>query len=151
MYILFLPGNKHLYCAYYAQALFQGFCYFTNKETETRETNFYVTCPRSHRKHRSKDFHPGSLVSELNLLSFHRYFLYQINTIFTGQLASLVAQGVKKLPAMQKTRFEPQVGKIPWRWNGCPLQYSCLVNPTDREAWRATVHGVTKSQTQLSD
>ena len=61
----------------------------------------------SHRKHQSKDFHPGSLVSELNSLSFHCYFLYQINTIFIGQLASLVAQRVKKLPAMQKTRFEP--------------------------------------------
>ena len=31
-----------------------------------------------------------------------------------------------------------------------PLQYSCLENPMDRGAWRATVHGVTKSQTQLS-
>ena len=28
-----------------------------------------------------------------------------------------------------------------------PLQYSCLGNPMDREAWRATVHGVAKSQT----
>ena len=32
-----------------------------------------------------------------------------------------------------------------------PLQYSCLENPMDRGAWRATVHGVEKSQTQLSD
>ena len=31
------------------------------------------------------------------------------------------------------------------------FQYSCLENPMDREAWRATVHGVTKSQTWLSD
>ena len=31
--------------------------------------------------------------------------------------------------------------------NGNPLRYSCLENPTDRGAWRATVHGVTKSQT----
>ena len=31
-----------------------------------------------------------------------------------------------------------------------PLRYSCLKNTTDRESWRATVHGVTKSQTQLS-
>ena len=99
---------------------FKGFVFFTNKETETRETNFYVTCPRSHRKHQSKDFHPGSLVSELNSLSFHHYFLYQINTIFIGQLASLVAQRVKKLPEMQMTRFEPQLGKIPWRWEWLP-------------------------------
>ena len=34
--------------------------------------------------------------------------------------------------------------------NGTPLQYSCLENPMDRGAWWATVHGVTKSQTQLS-
>ena len=32
---------------------------------------------------------------------------------------------------------------------GNPLQYSCWENPMDREAWWATVHGVTKSQTQL--
>ena len=35
--------------------------------------------------------------------------------------------------------------------NGTPLQYSCLENPMDRGAWWATVHGVAKSQTQLSD
>ena len=35
--------------------------------------------------------------------------------------------------------------------NGNPLQYSCLDNPTDRGAWWATVHGITKSQTQLSN
>ena len=34
--------------------------------------------------------------------------------------------------------------------NGNPLQYSCLENSMDREAWRATVHGVTKSQTRPS-
>ena len=33
---------------------------------------------------------------------------------------------------------------------GNPLQYSCLENPMDRGGWWATVHGVTKSQTQLS-
>ena len=34
--------------------------------------------------------------------------------------------------------------------NSNPLQYSCLENPMDRGAWQATVHGVAKSQTQLS-
>ena len=34
---------------------------------------------------------------------------------------------------------------------GTPLQYSCLENPMDRGAWWATVHGVAKSQTRLSD
>ena len=35
--------------------------------------------------------------------------------------------------------------------NGNPLQYSCLGNSMDREVWQATVHGVARSQTQLSD
>ena len=35
--------------------------------------------------------------------------------------------------------------------NGTPLQYSCLENPMDGGAWCATVRGVTKSRTQLSD
>ena len=35
--------------------------------------------------------------------------------------------------------------------NGTPLQYSCLENPVDGGAWKAAVHGVTRSRTQLSD
>ena len=35
--------------------------------------------------------------------------------------------------------------------NGTPLQHSCLENPMDGGAWWAAVHGVTRSQTQLSD
>ena len=35
-------------------------------------------------------------------------------------------------------------GRFPGEGNGNPLQYSCLENPTDRGAWWATVHGVTK-------
>ena len=34
--------------------------------------------------------------------------------------------------------------------NGNPLQYSCFVNPLNRGAWRATVHGVAKSRPRLS-
>ena len=43
----------------------------------------------------------------------------------------------------------PGLGRSPGGGNGNPLQDSCLENPMDRETWRATVHGVTKSQTQL--
>ena len=61
-----------------------------------------------------------------------------------------VAQWVKNLPATQ----EMQVQFLGWEHspgegNGNPLQYSCLVNAMDKEAWRATVHRVTKSQTRL--
>ena len=40
-------------------------------------------------------------------------------------------------------------GRSPGEANGNPLQYFCLENPMDREAWQATVHAVTKCQTQL--
>ena len=40
-------------------------------------------------------------------------------------------------------------GRSPGGGHGNPLQYSCLENPTDREAWWATGHGVTKSPTCL--
>ena len=42
-------------------------------------------------------------------------------------------------------------GRSPGEGNGSSLQYSCLENSMDREAWWATVHRVAKSLTQLSD
>ena len=45
----------------------------------------------------------------------------------------------------------PDLGRSPGEGNGNPLQYSCLENPMDRGSWQATVHGVAKSRTQLSD
>ena len=45
----------------------------------------------------------------------------------------------------------PGSGRSPGGGNGNPLQYSYLGNPMDRGAWRATVHGVAKSRTRLSD
>ena len=44
----------------------------------------------------------------------------------------------------------PGLARSPRGGHGNPLQYSCLEDFMDRGAWRATVHGVTKSQT-LSD
>ena len=45
----------------------------------------------------------------------------------------------------------PRLGTPPREGNDNPLQYSCLENPMDKGAWRATVSGVAKSQTQLSN
>ena len=42
-------------------------------------------------------------------------------------------------------------GRSPGEGNGNPLQYSCLENPMDGGAWWATVHGVAKSRTRLSN
>ena len=45
----------------------------------------------------------------------------------------------------------PGLGRSPGEGNSSPLQYSCLENPMNREAWQAAGHGVTKSRTRLSD
>ena len=45
----------------------------------------------------------------------------------------------------------PGLGRSPGEGNGDPLQYCCLENPMDRGAWQATVYGVAKSWTRLSD
>ena len=45
----------------------------------------------------------------------------------------------------------PGLGRSPGEGNGNPLQYYCLENPMDRGAWWATVYGVAKSRTRLSD
>ena len=59
---------------------------------------------------------------------------------------------VKNLPASAvATGSIPELGRSHEEGNGNPLQYSCLGNPMDRGAWWATVHGVEKNQTQLSD
>ena len=64
-----------------------------------------------------------------------------------------MAQWVKKLSANAgdtgDTSLIPGSGRSPRGGHGNPLQYSCLENPTDRGAWWATVHKVSKSWTQL--
>ena len=67
--------------------------------------------------------------------------------------ASQVALVVKKSPTsagdLRDTGSIPGWGRSPGGGHGNPLQCSCLENPIDRGAWRATVHRTTTSQTQL--
>ena len=59
---------------------------------------------------------------------------------------------VKNLPAMREDPDSiPGSGISPGDGNDNLFQYSCLEHPMDRGAWRATVHGVLKSQTRLSN
>ena len=77
---------------------------------------------------------------------FHLFIKsFNLQAFIEQQWVSLVARLVKNLPAMQETQVWS------WRWNSYPLWYSCLENPMDRGVWRATVQGVTKGQTRLSD
>ena len=58
---------------------------------------------------------------------------------------------LKNLPAnigdARDLGLNPGSGRSPGAGNGNSLQYSCLENPMERGAWRATVHGVPKSWT----
>ena len=67
--------------------------------------------------------------------------------------ASQMVLVIKNLPATSEDITDigsiPGSGRFPGGKQLNPLQYSYLENPMDRGAWGATVHGVTKSQTQL--
>ena len=69
------------------------------------------------------------------------------------RMASQVALVVKNRPASAGDRSDtgsvPGLGRLPGGGNGNPLQYSCLGNPMDREAWWAAVHRVAKSRTRI--
>ena len=62
-------------------------------------------------------------------------------------------EGCKNLPrSLISQRWQIQMPRSYFgEGDGTPLQYSCLENPMDGEAWWAAVHAVTKSRTQLSD
>ena len=77
--------------------------------------------------------------------------LYQDRPIFWLQVVALMVKNL--LANAGNTRDAGSVsglGRSPGEGNGTQLQYSCLENSIDRRAWRATVHGVAKSQTQVS-
>ena len=62
-----------------------------------------------------------------------------------GKESACVARDIRDVGSI------PGSGRSPKEGNGYPLQYSCLENSMDTEAWQATVHRVTKSQTRLRD
>ena len=81
----------------------------------------------------------------------HNWVLFLLSLHFFILLASQVAQMVKCLPAMEETRVRFLGQGFPGERNDNPLQYSCLENSMDGGAWQATVHGIAKSRTRLSD
>ena len=84
----------------------------------------------------------NSLCSELNCFE-------SVVHLFELSDLSLVVQTVKNLCNAEDLGLSPGLGRSPGQGHGNPLQYFCLENPMDREAWWAAVQGVTKSQTQL--
>ena len=96
---------------------------------------------------------PGSIVtsdfSELNKQEWH----YAKATIWRNYWGMGFPGGLDGRVCLQCRDLDsiPGSGRSPTEGNGNPLQYSCLENTMDGGSWQATVHGVAKSQTQLSD
>ena len=66
-------------------------------------------------------------------------------------MSLLVVQMIESVCNAGDLGLTPGSGRSPGERNGNPLQYSYLENFMDRGAWRATVHGVTKSRTRLNN
>ena len=96
-----------------------------------------ITCPRHH---------PRSSPTKVILLSFWSHFLLTRSSGFPG------GSVVKNPPAMAgDVGLIPGSGRSPGEGNGNPLQYSCLGNPMDKEAWQLQSMGLQKSQIWLSN
>ena len=67
--------------------------------------------------------------------------------VWASQVVLVVKNLLASVGDARDMGLTPGLGRSPGVGNGNPFQYSCLENPMDRGAWRATVHRVTKSQT----
>ena len=94
-----------------------------------------------------------------NVLFFH---IYSVNsssfkpTVSINSSAKIYSPFYGPLWRLRRQRIcwqcrRPTFGISPGERHGNPPQYSCLENPMDRGAWWATVHGVAKNQTRLSN
>ena len=86
--------------------------------------------------------------TQLERLSSSRPYICKNNRKPLGQQQQMV----KHLPANAGDPGSiPGSGRCPGEGIGYPLQYSCLENSEDKGTWQATVHGVSKSRTRLSE
>ena len=60
-------------------------------------------------------------------------------------MKEMTFEGISVCLQCGRLGFDPWVWKMPSEGNGNPLQYSCLENPMDEEAWKGRVHGFAKS------
>ena len=70
------------------------------------------------------------------------------STAWASHVAPVVKNQTANVGDVRDAGSVPGLGRSPGGGHGNPLQHSCLENPMDRGAWRATVHRVAKSQTQ---
>ena len=92
------------------------------------------------------------LFSFLGAFRTHRFIFGWLESLMTvASLFTDTADGKESACNAGDLGSIPGLGRSFGEGNGNPLQYSCLENSMDRGAWRATIHGVTKSWMQLSN
>ena len=91
------------------------------------------------------------LICERGIDVLHHFLLKQYLLCGASQVALMVKNPPANAGGTRDMGLIPESGRSPGREHGNPLQYSCLENPMDRGAWQATVPGVTKSRTWLSN
>ena len=84
-----------------------------------------------------------------NILQSLVYLNYLIKINGASQVALVVKNPPGNAGDIRDSGLIPGSGRSPGGGHGNPVQCSCLENPVDRGAWRATVHRVAKSWTQL--
>ena len=94
-------------------------------------------------------FLPGKSHEKKSLVSYSPWVTrvrYDLATKPPLVITSLVTQMARSLPVVWETRIGSLgLGRSTGEGNGNPLQYSCLENPMNREAWQAIVHSAAKS------
>ena len=78
-------------------------------------------------------------------------FKAAITNMFKELKRDMVKNSPSNIGDVEHTGLIPGWGRSPGVGNGNPFQHSCLGIPMDRRVWQAIVHGVTMSQTRLSD
>ena len=92
--------------------------------------------------------HQGRSIS-LFMHHFEIRIYVKLVSVWTSQVALVVKNPPTNARDVRDSGSIPGWGRSPGGGHGNPLQYSCLENPMDRGAWRAAVHGVTKSRRGL--
>ena len=146
---VFLPGKSHGqgslagYCSWCRKRVRHDWATKQQQRSTFRRTSLAIQCLRCCMPNTEGT---GSIPGPRTKIPHAAWYSLKKKKVWNILWASLVAKLVKKPPAMQETGFNPWVGKLPWRRNGYPLQYSGVENSMDYR-----VHGVEKSWTGLSD
>ena len=87
------------------------------------------------------------VIHKMNFLAYYYYFFLVIPIILVFPGGTCGKEPTCQCRRHKRHRFDPWVGKIPWRRAWQPTPVFLAGEPMERGAWRATAHGVSKSQT----